>query len=170
MKTKTNKPFVNTLLKRNFKKYTEELKRLEKKYSGMISPKDIVREASSERNPLHDWFDWEDNSAGEKWRIYQARQLMNQIKVKIMFEDGLKEYKKYLNVRISTDNNKTFKNFYVNTRTVINNEDMRTQILQKAVKEAEYWEKSYEDYKELEDIFKGIKKTKKKLKKILVTN
>jgi hypothetical protein len=151
-------------LESNKEKYKSELTNLERKYSGKLSPKDIVREASNSNSPLHDWFDWEDNEAGEKWRLHQARILLTTIKVSVIFEGTKKEYRKYLNVRVGEDEGR----YYVQTKNILKNPDMKAQILQKALNEVTYWERCYSDYKELEDIFTGIVKTKKKLKKILV--
>jgi len=152
-------------LKRNYTKYKKELEKLEQKYNGMLSPNDIIREAVSERSPLHDWFDWQDAEAGEKWRIHQARLLLNSIKVIVQFEGGTKTYRKYLNVTVNTgtESKKDLQRFYVSTSTVLKKPELRQQVVERAIKEADYWRKTYEDYLELQDIFKGIKKTKKKL-------
>ena len=149
----------------NVKKYKAELENLEKRYNGMLTPKDIVREASSSRSPLHNWFDWSDNEASEKWRLHQARVLMGKIKVTIMFEGTTKEYRKYLNVNVKGEQGR----FYVPTSNILKNPDMKEQVLKKALQEVTYWERAYADYQELEDIFKGITKTKKKLRRVLVT-
>jgi hypothetical protein len=169
-KMEKKKPFHK--LEKNYAKYREELERLEKKYSGRLNPHDIVREASNTNNPLHNWFDWTDETASEKWRVHQARLLLNSIKIRVQFENGFKEYKKYLNVTfVSTTDNKKTKNFYMDSKAVMNDEGLRNQVITKAVKEAEYWQRAYNDYQELEDIFSSIRRTKKKLakKKILVT-
>lgn len=147
----------------NQQKYKEELEKLEQKYNGMLNPKDVVREASNLKSPLHNWFDWNDDEAGEKWRLHQARILINHIKVTIIFNGTEKQYKKYLNVRVNGEDSR----MYVSAENVSRNPNMREQILQKALMEAEYWRRTYEDYKELEDIFKSVDKTKKKLKKKL---
>jgi hypothetical protein len=161
---------ITDKLETNYQIYKQELNKLMRKYNGKLNPLDIVREASSTRSPLHDWFDWEDNSAGEKWRMHQARLLLNSIKVKITFQEGEKEYRKYLNVKVPVNgNNKKFKRFYIETDRIMKNPELKEQVLRRAVKEAEYWQRTYEDYQELEDIFSGIKKAKKKLRKILVT-
>lgn len=153
-------------IEKHFRKYREELARLEGKYNGRLSPHDIVREADDEKNPLHAFFDWNDETASDKWRLHQARLLLNSIKVKVQFEDGFREYKKYLNVTIISENGKnTPKNFYMDSRAVLSNEELKKQIITKAVKEAEYWKRAYNDYQELEDIFNSIERTKKKLKK-----
>lgn len=170
MKNKITKPKKNKF-ESNIKKYTLELQKLEKKYNNNLNAKDIVREASNPKNPLHNWFDWSDDEAAEKWRLHQARILLTTIKVKVTFGNTFKEYRKYLNVQVEVDNNgEGTKRFYVPNNIVIENQKMREQILQKAINEAEYWRRTYEDYKELQDAFYGIEKAKKKLlkKKVLI--
>jgi hypothetical protein len=163
--------FLKPKLEKNFAKYRAELDKLEKKYNGRLNPHDIVREAEDMTNPLHGWFDWNDETASEKWRVHQARLLLNSIKIKVQFEDGFKEYKKYLNVTfVSTNGKKKVNNFYMDSKAVMNDEQLKNQVITKAVREAEYWQRAYNDYQELEDIFSSIKRTKKKLikKRILV--
>jgi len=43
--------------------------------------------------------------------------------------------------------------------------ELRKQVLERALKEVEYWQQRYMDYNELGKIFVAIKITKKKLKK-----
>ena len=144
-------------------KYKEELEKLEIKYNGVLTPQNVLREAQSKASPLHEFFDWENDTAGEKWRIWQARILIGSIKVKVNFDGTVKEYKRYLNVRISPDREDASRG-YVNSNVVMINPDYKEQIIKKAIKEVEYWKKQYSDYNELETIFKSIQQTKKKLK------
>lgn len=158
-------------LTQNYSIYKKELEKLEKKYNGMLAPQDILREASTDRSPLHDWFDWQDEIAGEKWRLHQARLLLNSIRVKVMFEGGNRSYRKYLNVKVKQ--NGGFKRFYVQTNKIMKNPDLKEQILARAISEANYWKRTYDEYQELENIFQSIDKTTKKLKKklkIKITN
>jgi hypothetical protein len=145
----------------NIEKYKTELEKLEQKY-GMLTAQDVIREAANENNPLHNWFDWNDSEASEKWRMHQARMLIATVRVKVMFEGNLKSYKKYLNVTIKDNGNSS--RGYLNTIKIINDPTLKNQVLRKAIQEAEYWKRSYEEYTELADIFKVIDKTKKKLK------
>lgn len=158
-KTSSEEKFIS-----NQKKYKEELEKLELKYNGKLKPSDIVREASRTTSPLHNWFDWNDDSASEKWRLHQARNLINRVKVTILFEGQQKEYKKYLNVTIEDDSNHK-ERVYVTTEQILSDNDLKVQILRRALNEVSYWKRTYEDYAELEDVFKGINRTEKKLKK-----
>jgi hypothetical protein len=125
-----------------------------------------VREAAKEESPLHNWFDWNDNEASEKWRMHQARMLVARVRVKVMYEGDLKSYKQYLNVTVKDDGNKS--RGYLSSSKVMSDADLKNQVLLKAIQEAEYWKRSYEEYTELADIFKVIEKTKKKLKGSIV--
>ena len=53
-----------------------ELDRLIKKHGGKLKRSDIVKRAENPKNPLHDYFDWDDAVAGQKWREEQAGQLV----------------------------------------------------------------------------------------------
>ena len=44
----------------------------------------MVDEARSESSPLHNVFEWDDSVASEKFRMIQARVLMNQDKVELV--------------------------------------------------------------------------------------
>lgn len=159
---KSNIITTDEKLETNKERYKAEIAKLEQKYNGMLTPKDVVREASNRTSPIHDWFDWNDNGAGEKWRLHQARMLITTIKTISTFNGTQKEYRKYVNVRV--DGNEGSGRFYVQTNNALKNPDTKSQVLQRAINEITYWERTYADYKELEDVFNGIKKAKKKLK------
>ncbi len=63
-----------------------ELSRIQNVY-GKITPEVIVREASDKLSPLHSYFEWDDEKAGHRWRVQQARILLNNIQVKVV-SDG----------------------------------------------------------------------------------
>lgn len=154
-------------LETNIERYKSELELLEKKYNGTLNPFDIVKEAKNLKSPLHDWFDWDDTEAGEKWRVHQARILFGQIKIKINTNLSEREYRKYLNVTITDDDGETHR-VYMKIEEILNDEELKKQIVAKAFREVEYWKQQYEDYREFNNIFDAVKKTKKKLKNILV--
>lgn len=62
-------------------KYRKEVERLLS--AGMKTPAEIVRSAQSDRNPLHDRFEWDNAKCGEQYRIWQARQLLIEYEITI---------------------------------------------------------------------------------------
>lgn len=63
-----------------------ELARIQNLY-GKITPEVLVREATEKSSPLHSYFEWDDEKAGHRWRVQQARILLNNIQVKVV-SDG----------------------------------------------------------------------------------
>ena len=144
--------------------YGECLDEIAMKKNGTIKPKDVVEKAGKKSSPLHDYFDWDNNSAGEKYRLHQARNLINSITVIIKYDHKEKEQKAFFSVNESPNEEDVNKTYVVMER-VMTEPELRKQVLERAVNEAEYWQQKYMDYKELGKIFVAIKITKKKLKK-----
>jgi hypothetical protein len=55
---------------------TSELNRLAKKHKGRLTPEIVIEAAKDPESPLHDQFDWDDDTAAHKWRLAQARALI----------------------------------------------------------------------------------------------
>lgn len=53
---------------------------------GRITPTDVVQEAASTSSPLHDYFEWDDSKAANRYRLFQAANLIRTIKVTIVSE------------------------------------------------------------------------------------
>jgi hypothetical protein len=50
-----------------------------KNNNGDLKPEYVVKEAKKKSSVLHDLFEWDNTEAGEKWRIAQARNIINHI-------------------------------------------------------------------------------------------
>lgn len=59
-------------------RYAEELERISQEL-GYLTPEIVVERAADPENPLHDYFEWDDKEAAERYRKVQARQLMRSI-------------------------------------------------------------------------------------------
>ena len=64
----------------------EEIRKAENLY-GKITAETVLQVARDNKSPLHKLFEWDDNRAAEKYRMAQARTLVNNIEVKII-SDG----------------------------------------------------------------------------------
>lgn len=53
------------------------------KESGRCTPKQLVDEATPDDSPLHPLFTWDDTEAAERWRVHQARNVINNITVRV---------------------------------------------------------------------------------------
>lgn len=68
-----------------------ELERIKDMF-GEITPELIVDVARQEDNPLHNYFEWDNEAAAERWRLQQARILLNNIEVQVISDGGEKTY------------------------------------------------------------------------------
>jgi len=66
---------------------TQELKSLER--DGKLYPADVVNAARSPSSPLHPYFDWDDSSAAEKYRLDQARALIRSVQTEVRITSGV---------------------------------------------------------------------------------
>ena len=153
---------------KNTEKFTPEVidEILEVKDTYGLTAENILRKASKKSSLLYEFFDWDNSLAGEKWRLQQARSLINEIK--IIVED--KELYAFENVNVTVKDEKTQKKSlskfgsreYKTIIEVMNNEDYRNQLIHRALAEATYWKLRHAELIELNPIFISIETEKKK--------
>jgi len=145
---------------KNTEKFTPEVisEVLEVKETYGLTAENLLRKASKKSSSLYEFFDWDNSSAGEKWRLHQARMIINEVKIVV----DNKEYFAFENVNVNIDeesesNKKTFsQREYVTKLEVMNNEDYRKQLIHRALSEATYWKEKHAELIELNPIFISI--------------
>jgi len=130
--------------------FGEFIDRLSRKTKNSVDPDDIINAARDEKSPIHDFFEWDDSIAAEMYRKHQARHMISHINVIVVSDGEEKPIRAFMNVEYLDK-----KNTYVPTRIVAKTQDLRSQIIKKALDE---------EYKELDKIFGAIKEVQKKLK------
>lgn len=135
---------------------------LVKEQSGLTA-KNLVERARNKNSPLHNLFDWDNESAGDKYRVQQAIWIINDIKFYV--ED--KELYAFENVSFNVieENSEVEKREYLSLPEILSKEELREKMIRRALNEAEYWNNRYHDLKELSPIFNAIESTKKKWQK-----
>lgn len=118
---------------------------------GILTPQSVVQEARDSNSPLHSLFDWDNDSAGEKYRIWQARQVINHQKVTV--KD--REVRQYYSLRM-VEGEEVMQS-YVSIEQVLSNDSLYKQALGVAVRDLESWRKKYEELAELKGVI-SIKK------------
>lgn len=138
-------------------KISEALQLLGEKTGGILTPYDVVKQASSKSSPLHNSFEWDDTKAGKKYRLMQARLMLTTVKIEFMGE----KQKSYYNATVSIDDTPT--RAYFPVQQVMSDKALHREVLRQAVAELEHAERKYEHLKQ----FQGVINTKKlkKLKK-----
>ena len=128
----------------------EELERIKNKKSGHLSAEAVVAAAKAKKSPLHQYFNWDDNSAAAQFRLNQARNLINAVKVEVT---SVK--KKPVSVRAFVHLKKNGDG-YQGIVDVLSDEEKTHKLLHQALDEALSWKARYEELQELAPVFTSI--------------
>jgi hypothetical protein len=113
---------------------------------GELTPHEVVDYARDPKNPLHTSFDWDDSSAGDKYRLMQARVLLTTVKVEYMGE----RVDAYINATVTIGNRQIRKYFPV--ERAMTEDAIKREVLKNAVRELRYAQEKYKRYQELAGI------------------
>lgn len=134
----------------------ERLDYLEKR--GLLHPDSIVKDATPKDSPLHPKFNWNNATAGHAHRLQQARELVHHFRIVITGDHGnRRSAPQYVSVVVRG------KRQYRNLSVVINNKDMRRQLLEDAVRDMRVFADKYQTLKELSGVKIEIGKALRKL-------
>lgn len=139
------------------KVYKEELERIHR--SKGLTPQNVVETARDKKNPLHDYFDWNDSTAAEGFRIRQARDLINSIKIRI----DSRRVPAFENIKVTIKKKITRK--YYPVVEIFATKPLREALLLQALRELDSFQRRYDRFQELMPIFTALKKVKKKWNK-----
>lgn len=123
----------------------EELDRIYQKY-GELQPSAIVDESRDSSAPLHKCFEWDDQTAAEKYRETQAKEIVRQITV-VSETTG-----KQPNVRAFVHVEGTYKPIDV----VLRNEDNTAELLSNALRELKAFREKYNSLSALRPVFDAL--------------
>ena len=117
---------------------------------------EIVNMASDPGKESYKLFDWDDAVAGPKWRLHQASKILGALKVEFVkkeTEPDWKEKEKIIPVRLFYGNPMEEQKGYAAITTIMANDDMYQQLLERAKMELRAFQKKYLILTELESIF-----------------
>lgn len=141
-----------------------ELKELAQLNQGLLKAEDVVEAARDASSPLHDKFEWDDSEAAERYRLIQARLMIN-VSVQYLPTANKKAIPTKVFVSLSTDrygqNNESAG--YRQLIDVLADHDLKTQLLQDSLEQMTRFQERYKSLKELDSVFMIMEETKKKL-------
>jgi len=137
--------------------YGERIDEMVKK-TGSITPSLVLKDAKNPQSPLHDYFEWDDTIAAEKWRTKQAHYLIQSIVIEVVNDDGKKDDIRYFfNVAADDSTSAEPKSVYVNIGTIMNDKEKRGEVIAHAKAELVGWTKRYGQYSELKQLTRFIR-------------
>jgi len=153
---------------KNTEKFTPEVisEVLEVKEAYGLTAENLLRKASKKSSSLYEFFDWDNSSAGEKWRLNQARGLINEIKIIVDDKEIYAFENVYVAVKEVQNPTTPLSKFgireYKTIVEVMNDDDYKNQLIHRALSEATYWKEKHAELIELNSIFISIDTEKKK--------
>lgn len=115
-----------------------------------LTPHNLVDANRPDDAPLHNEFEWDDSIAAEKYREDQARYMIRSITVTTTQES---EESKPALVRAYFQ---TTDECYDNISVIYSDDEKKGVLLQKALRELEWFKSKYESLQELGSVFEAI--------------
>ena len=131
----------------------KELKRIAKAHGGVLRPLVVVDAARPKRSILHGQFNWDDTSAAEQYRLWQARMLMR-VSVSYVLDGAGNKYPCRVFVSLTPDREDD--TGYRVTTTVLSDPDQRRQLLDDAKTEMRHFAAKYRHLVELAAVFAAM--------------
>lgn len=106
----------------------ERIEVLKAEMGGKVKPVDIVSDATSKKSPLHRYFEWDDNEAAHRYRLRQARNLVQSlVTIEVVYKGSPVETKiAFVSVRDGGEAG------YVATIEAMSDEGRREEVLEQA--------------------------------------
>lgn len=115
--------------------------------SGPVTPEDVLQDAKPKRSPIHDYFEWDNESAANEYRLNQARYYMRSIEVIVeMVEQPVRAFH-VVNVKTDTGD---ISRGYLPIVHIKEEPDLLSQVIESARRELVAWQRRYSQYQELE--------------------
>lgn len=133
---------------------TEELR---SKLHREVKPQDIVKDATNPQSPYHGFFEWNDEKAGPKYRLQQARALLQNLKVLYHDAQGNEiSVRKYIRVQLSTPADHELQSGYAPRVKVLKTAYLREQVVAMAKTMLESFKTRFRMFTEVEAVYPHI--------------
>lgn len=121
---------------------------------GKLHPENVVAYASDPNTELHSRFTWDDTDAAQKYRLWEARQLIA-VAVQVIAE-GAPAYRAYVSLR----SDRMAGGGYQSLNVVLRSPKMYGELLEDALEEIERLQEKYGRLKELRPIWQAAKQVR----------
>lgn len=125
---------------------------------GEVTKESLLEEARDENSPIHNCFEWNDGIAAERWRLDQARHMIQDLQVEVVQIDEAEKAPAFVNVSVRGAGGGRYKT----TAIAMVNEDERRQVLQNAIKDLEALQKRHATLVELSAVYAEVRKVRQK--------
>ena len=146
-------------------KVCDELHSIARACSGHLTPEDVINNARDAESPIHEYFEWDDGQAAERFRYIQAAVLIRSVRVQVEIhpQDKPQMVRAFVSVTRQIQSNgddseKEEVKSYVPLEVALKTENYRNQMLENAFSELRSFQRKYSILQELATVFKEIEK------------
>jgi len=129
----------------------DELEKIRKRHNGLLRARDVVEYASDPKTALHAQFEWDDTEAARKYRLHQARCIINVTVTRLPNE--VKPVRAY--VSVSTDRERPGGG-YRSLESVLSDDEKCAVMMGDAMRELRHFREKYQRLRELAPVFKAV--------------
>ena len=126
----------------------------------IVTPKVVLEDAKSLESPLHDYFDWDDSVAAQRHRLHQSSYLIRSVHIVIKRDKDKNEESTRafhpVTVKVKKNEHEEMERGYKTAVEIFSNEELRGQLVERAMRELKTWRRKYKQYSELDDIIAAI--------------
>jgi len=115
---------------------------------GGVTPEDLVTDGRDPESPLSDYFEWDDQWAGNQYRLWQARYLLVSIHIVETVAGEPSTTRQRVNLVIEEDSEPAERAYYA-IEVVDHTSELRDQYLPQAIRELTRWLRKWRRYEEL---------------------
>lgn len=142
----------------------EEFEKIRKQSKGEITPKKVVERASRPRSPLHQDFEWDDAAAADEYRCETARRMLRSLVI-VREEIKTDRPQRCYEASISSAPRQPGrpKKVYKSMDDIMSDEDLRADLIARALRELIAIRNRYRDLVELSVVLRAIDETVEEL-------
>ncbi|KKM91083.1 hypothetical protein LCGC14_1232060 [marine sediment metagenome] len=145
----------------------KEMTRLLKKHGREgLSASVLLQETKKKRNPLHKYYTWDDASAGEQHRLWQARKMLAYVVAHVQFITPTGRVSSEYTTRAlisDTKRGQRTEGHYHTLAVVMGDDALRANYLERALAELNAVRMRYSELVELAGVYREIDKLAKKV-------
>lgn len=127
-------------------------------HDGILPPQAIVDAARNSRHVLHDEFLWDDEEAGEAYRLAQAGALVRRVKIEVIKQEENSRHVKVTTTRgfQSRPSQRSQKGGYEAVQDIMRDPGKREELLAQVIKELGAYRKRYAQLSALADVWAAV--------------
>ena len=125
---------------------------------GHVTADLVVSAAKSKRSPLHNAFEWDDSAAAHEYRLSQARHLIRHVVVTMEVGGEERNVRAFVALNAPEEKGRDYQAISV----VLGDKELRQQALDRALGDMEAFERRYNEFEELFEVFAAMRQVRKR--------